>query len=103
MSQKLPLRNFKWLVNPKAFDPSVVDADGDTGYILEVDLDYPVNLHDAHNDYPLAPEKVNITEDMLSPYTVELADKLGRKITDVSIRYLCFCIKCYCWYFEIFY
>ena len=30
------------------------------GYILEVDLEYPKRLHDIHNDYPLAPEKVNI-------------------------------------------
>ena len=27
------------------------------GWILEVDLEYPAQLHDAHNDYPLAPEK----------------------------------------------
>ena len=29
-----------------------VDADGDTGYILEVDLQYPAILHDQHMDYP---------------------------------------------------
>ena len=34
------------------------DVDGDTGYILEVDFNYPTELHDLHNSYPLAPEKL---------------------------------------------
>ncbi len=28
--------------------------------ILEVDLEYPKELHDLHNEYPLAPEKLTI-------------------------------------------
>ena len=39
---------------------------------LEVDLKYPVHLHELHNDYPLAAEKVKITQDMLSPYSKSL-------------------------------
>ena len=37
------------------------------GYFLEVDLDYPEELHYIH-DYPLAPEKIKIEDNMLSPY-----------------------------------
>ena len=38
------------------------------GYILEADLEYPYELHNLHNDYPLAPEKLEITQNMLSKY-----------------------------------
>jgi len=40
----------------------------DTGYIVEVDLLYPDHLHLEHNSFPLAPERLHITRDMLSPY-----------------------------------
>ena len=33
-----------------------------------MDLEYPDSLHDIHNDYPLAPEKMSITSDMLSSF-----------------------------------
>ena len=55
-----------------------------TGYILEVDLEYPSALHDLHNDYPLAPEKLEISQEMLSKYCSDIADKYGIKIGDVN-------------------
>lgn len=42
--------------------------DSSTGYFLEVDLDYPEELHELHNSFPLAPETVNISEKDLSGY-----------------------------------
>ena len=40
-----------------------IKSDSSAGYILEVDLDYPQELHDIHNDYPLALEKINIPKE----------------------------------------
>ena len=44
------------------------------GYILEVNLEYPDELHVLHNDYPLVPEKLVIAYDMLSDYCKKIAD-----------------------------
>ena len=41
--------------------------DDDIGYILEVELEYPKAFHASHNDYPLTPETLEISNDMLSP------------------------------------
>ena len=38
---------------------------------MEVDLEYPEKLHDFHNDYLMAPEKIKIEEEMLSPYCLK--------------------------------
>ena len=51
----------------------LVGEDSDVGYILEVDLKYPDDLHNLHNHFPLAPEKLKVDSDMLSSYSSNIA------------------------------
>ena len=67
MCKKLPYDDFKWYYG-RMDEKRVMkySDDDDTGYILEVDLDYLKELHDLHKDYSLAPEIMSISENMLS-------------------------------------
>ena len=50
------------------FDLMNIPVDSDTGYIIECDLTYPESLHQLHSDYPLAPEHLTVSPDMLSNF-----------------------------------
>ena len=52
-------------------------ANQKTGFFLQVDLEYPKELHDKHNGYPLAPEKIKVSERWQSPYQKKLAKELN--------------------------
>jgi hypothetical protein len=56
MSQYLPRGGFKWLNSSIITDILNLDVNSPKGYIFEVDLTYPEELHDKHSDFPLAPE-----------------------------------------------
>ena len=84
MSGYLPYGGFKWLKNVDGFDVNSVSVKSPTGYFLEVDLKYPDELHELHNDYPLAPEKLAVSSDMLSKYCKKIADKYEIKVGDVK-------------------
>ena len=70
MSQPLPSRNFRWVESN-----NVIPKRKGVGHIYEVDLEYPEELHDLHNDYPCAPEKIKVTDDMFSDYCREIKNK----------------------------
>ena len=61
-----------------------INDKSEIGYFLEVDLEYPDELHELHNDYPLAPEKLAVTNDMPSKYCKEIASKYDIKVGDVK-------------------
>ena len=82
MRYPLPLRNFRWMTahDIQNFDVHRdVSAEDGPGYILEVDLDYPEELHLPHNSMPLAPQSMDIQWDDLSPYSQECLKVLRGK------------------------
>ena len=86
MNQPLPYAGFDWLSKQEIneIDLDSISENSTIGYLLEADLKYPSELHDSHNDYPLAPEKLEISSDMLSKYCSDIADKYGIKVGGVS-------------------
>ena len=79
MSQPLPYRNFRWVESN-----NVIPKRKGVGHIYEVDLEYPEELHDLHNDYPCAPEKIKVTDDMLSDYCREIKNKFKIRSGNVN-------------------
>ena len=66
----MPVSDFRWL-NEEEISKlkwENMKSDQEIGYIAEVDLIYPKHLHEAHNSFPLAPERLIIDKTMLSPY-----------------------------------
>ena len=55
MPQKLPVEGFKWVEEDdlSKFNESFIknyDENSDKGYIFEVDVEYPKNLHKLHSE-----------------------------------------------------
>ena len=77
MSQYLPTGGFRWMTEKQIskLDLAKYNENSKKGLILEVDLEYPKELHNLHNDYPLAAERVCVTKDMLSGYCNKIASK----------------------------
>ena len=86
MIQHLPTGGFKWLTDKQieTFDLNKYENNCKKGIMLEVDLEYPKELHDLHNDYPLAPEKIKVKKEMLSEYCKNIAKKYDIKTGLVS-------------------
>ena len=84
MSEYLPYGRFEWLKNIDKFDIMSINDKSPTGYFSEVDLGYPEELHELHNDFSLAPEKIAVSSDMLSKYCKKIADEYEIKVGDVK-------------------
>ena len=72
MSEYLPYETFRWSKNVDEFDE------------MSIDLKYSDKLHELHNDYLLAPEKLVVSSDILSKYCKKIADKYEIKVGDVK-------------------
>ena len=84
MSEYLLYGEFNWLKNVDELDVMLIDKKSEIWYFLEVDLEYPDELYELHNDYPLAPEKLVVSSDMLSKYYNRIADECKIKVGDVT-------------------
>ena len=78
MSQYMPYGGFQW-INPEDFKLENVRANSEKGHILEVDIEYPKELHDLHNDYPFCPEQAVVKDEMLSDYSKMVAQQHNLK------------------------
>ena len=81
MSEYLPQRDFKWVEVNNETTNKVLNTSDDSlyGYFIEVDLEFPENLHDIYNDLPMAPEKIKLSEEMLSPIQLKIKNKYDIK------------------------
>ena len=69
MSLPLPKKGLHWKrVMPTEEQIMKMKWNSKKGWILKVDLEYPAHLHDAHNDYPLAPEKKALNPEQMWEY-----------------------------------
>ena len=69
VSQYLPSGGFRWVTEKE---------------INKIDLvEYPPELHNLHNDYPLLPEKIKVTREILSPYCKSIREKFNITIGQV--------------------
>ena len=77
MSQYLLYGGFKWLNQTEIdrFDVNLIEENSSIGYILEVEPEYASKLHKSHNDFPLAHEKLEISQNMLPNYCCNIANE----------------------------
>ena len=90
MSKQLPTSGFEWMTANELDDWKHLNC------FLEVDLEYPGQLHDLHTDYPPAPERIKIgnvqklipnlnnkTNYVVHYENLKLYESLGLKITKI--------------------
>ena len=80
MNEILPISDFIWLPESeiKHIDWTKTNDESEIGYILEVDLLYPENIHINQQDLPLAPEKRKITNNELSEYQIQTLEMMKK-------------------------
>ena len=63
MCKKLPVGDFKWVDDLSIFTEDFIknyDENSNKGYIFEVDVEHPKNLHKLHSDLPFLPERMKV-------------------------------------------
>ena len=83
MNQPLPYCDFNFPTKKEIneFCLNSISENSPIGYILVVDLKYCKELHDSYSDYPLCPEKIEISSNMLLKYCSDIANKYSIKVS----------------------
>ena len=71
-------------IDPKQFDLNKYTSNSSKGCVLVVYLEYPKELGELPNDYPLAPDKIEIKTEILSEYQLKIADLYNIPIDNVK-------------------
>ena len=85
LSGYLPLNGFRWITDEEKKEISTTNAilamteTQPVGYIYEVSVEIPVELHDEFSDLPLLPEKIKIKKEMLSKFQQKYWPKMNEK------------------------
>ena len=82
MSKLFATSGFKW-IDPKEHELNKYTSNSSKGCVLEVDPEHSKELRELHNDYPLAPDKIDIKTEMLSEYQLKIADLYNLPIGNV--------------------
>ena len=77
------MSGFKW-IDPAKFNLGKYDDNSSRGCILEADSQYPKELKEFHNDYSLAPDKLEIKREILSDYKLKIADDYNISISNIK-------------------
>jgi len=86
MTQPLPTGNYQWEEADLFTTEHVLSLkdNGNKGYILDVDLEYPKELHELHNDYPFCVERKVVQTNELSEYQMNLLEVNQKKYVEGS-------------------
>ena len=86
MTKIFPTGGFKW------FDHTKFNLDKNydgtlRGYVIEIELEYYQELHELHNNYPLAPDELDIKKEILAGYQLKIVDDYDISIVNVKQNY----------------
>ena len=92
MPQFLPTSGFTW-IDPKEFDLNKYTSHSSKGSVLKVNLEYTKELSELSNDYLLVPDKMEIKQEIMSSYQLDIADFYNILIGMLKYYHLPFLIK----------
>ena len=88
MSKNLPVDGFKWVDDLSLFTEDLIksyDEEGDVGYLLVVDIEYPETLRMLHSDLPFLHDRVKVNK--VKKLVCNVTDKENYSIHIASLKH----------------